>query len=107
VLIVTAARSDDDPRRDRDSWPPLVDRVTTFQLPLDPLDDASRSSWSTWSPAAGSPPSCDTDLRAGGGNPLFLTELALLALTDEPELPGSLRALIAARLDRLDPMSER
>ena len=44
-----------------------------------------------------------------GGNPLFLTELARLAAEcpddpDGPELPGSLRALIAARLDQLTPM---
>ena len=40
-----------------------------------------------------------------GGNALFLTELAVLSREqpDSTELPGSLRALIAARLDRLDP----
>ena len=39
----------------------------------------------------------------GGGNPLFLVELAALAATcgAGSELPGSLRALIAARIDQL------
>ena len=37
----------------------------------------------------------------GGGNPLFLVELAGLAATCGNELPGSLRALIAARIDQL------
>ena len=40
----------------------------------------------------------------GGGNPLFLVELAGLAATcggSVSELPGSLRALIAARIDQL------
>jgi class 3 adenylate cyclase len=47
-------------------------------------------------------------VRAAGGNPLFLTEM--VALSDsgraEVEVPASLRALLAARLDQLD-QSER
>jgi tetratricopeptide (TPR) repeat protein len=39
-------------------------------------------------------------IRASGGNPLFLTEMA--ALGDDAEVPGTLRALLAARLDQLD-----
>jgi tetratricopeptide (TPR) repeat protein len=43
-------------------------------------------------------------VRASGGNPLFLTEM--LALSDqaggEVEVPATLRALLAARLDQLD-----
>jgi class 3 adenylate cyclase/predicted ATPase len=39
-------------------------------------------------------------IRASGGNPLFLTEMA--ALGDDAEVPASLRALLAARLDQLD-----
>jgi hypothetical protein len=40
-----------------------------------------------------------------GGNPLFLQELAVLVAREGPtsELPESLRALIAARLDQLSP----
>src|SRR5262249_36332070 len=46
-------------------------------------------------------------LRASGGNPLFLTEMLALA-GDGPELevPATLRALLAARLDQLE-QSER
>jgi class 3 adenylate cyclase len=43
-------------------------------------------------------------VRASGGNPLFLTEMA--ALGEDAEVPATLRALLAARLDQLD-ASER
>jgi class 3 adenylate cyclase len=39
-------------------------------------------------------------IRASGGNPLFLTEMA--ALGEGAEVPATLRALLAARLDQLD-----
>jgi class 3 adenylate cyclase/tetratricopeptide (TPR) repeat protein len=39
-------------------------------------------------------------VRASGGNPLFLTEMA--ALGEDAEVPATLRALLAARLDQLD-----
>ena len=39
-----------------------------------------------------------------GGNPLFITEmLALATAGDELEVPPTLRALLAARLDQLEP----
>jgi class 3 adenylate cyclase/tetratricopeptide (TPR) repeat protein len=42
--------------------------------------------------------------HAAGGNPLFLTEmLAIAGETDEVDVPPTLRALLAARLDQLDP----
>ena len=42
--------------------------------------------------------------HAAGGNPLFLTEmLAMAGETDEVDVPPTLRALLAARLDQLDP----
>jgi class 3 adenylate cyclase len=48
-------------------------------------------------------------VRASGGNPLFLTEM--VALSDagraEVEVPASLRALLAARLDQLDELERR
>jgi hypothetical protein len=45
---------------------------------------------------------------AAGGNPLFVTEmLAMTAESDEVEVPPSLRALLAARLDQLDPAERR
>src|SRR5581483_5865595 len=42
--------------------------------------------------------------RAAGGNPLFLTEmLAMASETEDVEVPATLRALLAARIDQLDP----
>ena len=41
--------------------------------------------------------------RAAGGNPLFLTEmLAMTGESEDVEVPPTLRALLAARLDQLD-----
>jgi tetratricopeptide (TPR) repeat protein len=101
VLVVTAQR--DDVELD---WPPPDDRPITVRMPLEPL---SRSE-AELLVAAVCEDLCTDGLAAqlyerSGGNPLFLTELAQLA-RERPEstaLPGSLRALIAARLDRLDP----
>jgi class 3 adenylate cyclase len=43
-------------------------------------------------------------IAAAGGNPLFLTEMrAMAAKSDRVEVPPTLRALLAARLDQLDP----
>jgi class 3 adenylate cyclase/tetratricopeptide (TPR) repeat protein len=43
-------------------------------------------------------------MAAAGGNPLFLTEMiAMGAETDDVDVPPTLRALLAARLDQLDP----
>ncbi len=42
--------------------------------------------------------------HAAGGNPLFLTEmLAMAGETEDVDVPPTLRALLAARLDQLDP----
>jgi class 3 adenylate cyclase/tetratricopeptide (TPR) repeat protein len=43
--------------------------------------------------------------RAAGGNPLFLTEMVAMASEADREVgvPGTLRALLAARLDQLEP----
>jgi class 3 adenylate cyclase/tetratricopeptide (TPR) repeat protein len=42
--------------------------------------------------------------HAAGGNPLFLTEmLAMAGENEDVEVPPTLRALLAARLDQLDP----
>jgi len=45
---------------------------------------------------------------AAGGNPLFVTEMLVMAgETDEVEVPPTLRALLSARLDQLDPAERR
>jgi class 3 adenylate cyclase/tetratricopeptide (TPR) repeat protein len=48
-------------------------------------------------------------VRASGGNPLFLTEMAALSDADggNVEVPATLRALLAARLDQLDEPERR
>ena len=48
-------------------------------------------------------------VRASGGNPLFLTEMVALsdASGEEVEVPPTLRALLAARLDQLDEPERR
>jgi hypothetical protein len=46
----------------------------------------------------------DRIARAAGGNPLFLTEMrAMAAEADDVEVPPTLKALLSARLDQLDP----
>ena len=87
-------------------WPPLTTRAAVVRLPLEPLgplaaaqlcraiigDDADDAAIATI-------------YERSGGNPLFLEELAVLVADggDVRALPDSLRAVIAARLDRLPP----
>jgi class 3 adenylate cyclase/tetratricopeptide (TPR) repeat protein len=104
VLIVTAQRDDADL-----DWPPAVDHPITVRMPLDPLahDEAARLVSAVFGDDVGAADEelVDQLFERSGGNPLFLIELAELA-KDHPTstaLPGSLRALIAARLDRLPP----
>lgn len=103
VLIVTTCRPDDHGPID---WPPPVDPAVTMHLSLEALDAAESTALVL--EAADSPLSdevAESISTRSGGNPLFLIELArLAAASDEPTakmLPGSLRALIAARLDQL------
>ena len=100
VLLITAQRDDVDV-----DWPPAGDHPMTIRMPVDPLtrseaqelldavlgDDVASSM-------------AEQLYERSGGNPFFLTELAALAQSnpESTQLPGSLRALIAARLDRLD-----
>ncbi|WP_158412373.1 ATP-binding protein [Ilumatobacter nonamiensis] len=99
VLVVTAQR--DDAEQD---WPPAHDHPVTIRMPLDPLSREESDELVQRILGSGA----DTDLmdqlfERSGGNPLFLTQLAEVS-RDHPgqeALPGSLRALIAARLDAL------
>ena len=106
-LLITGQRPDDDI-----VWPPPVERPLVLRVPLGPLgrDDATTLVRGVLErdQEATEQPWFDDDVASvlvdrGGGNPLFLVELAALAATCGPrsELPGSLRALIAARLDQL------
>lgn len=101
ILIITAQREDADI-----DWPPAVDHPITVRLPLDPLtrSDADRLVGAVLG-ASSNKLLVDRLYERSGGNPLFLIELAELAQSDPDsgELPGSLRALISARLDKLPP----
>lgn len=99
VLVITAQR--DDAEID---WPAPHDHPITIRMPLDAL--TRTESDALVASVLGSevrPALTDQLFERSGGNPLFLTQLAEVA-RDHPgdeALPGSLRALIAARLDAL------
>ncbi|MGE5210593.1 MAG: adenylate/guanylate cyclase domain-containing protein, partial [Acidobacteriota bacterium] len=104
LLIVTAQRDDADI-----DWPPASDHPVTVRMPLDPLthDEAARLIAAVVGPMANEA-FVDSLYERSGGNPLFLIELAELAKSNPAStaLPGSLRALISARLDQL-PVAQR
>ncbi len=104
VLVLTTYRNGDE---GISNWPPPLDPALTLHLPLAPLTDAEVRELVL---AVAGRPLAEATLRSiatrAGGNPLFVTELARLAAAtpddvEMPELPGSLRALIASQLDRL------
>jgi class 3 adenylate cyclase/tetratricopeptide (TPR) repeat protein len=98
-ILVTSSRPDPDL-----AWPPTGSRAVIVHLPLEPLDRAHAGELVT--AVLGAEASDDTIQHIfdrSGGNPLFLAELADLVAEGGAvdELPDSLRALVAARLDRL------
>jgi tetratricopeptide (TPR) repeat protein len=106
VLIVTTYRRAEDGLSD---WPASIDEVLTLHLPLAPLGAAEARELAVTAAGRTLPDAvlANIEVRAGG-NPLFVTELARLAAShpdaaEPPELPGTLRALIASRLDELTP----
>ncbi len=104
LLIITAQR--DDAAID---WPPVSDHPVTVRMPLDPLthDEAARLVGAVIGSST-SEVFVESLYERSGGNPLFLIELAELAKSNPTStaLPGSLRALISARLDQL-PIAQR
>ena len=103
VLIVTTCRPDDQGAGD---WPPLVEPALTMHLSLEALNPDDSAELVERAAGRKLPDAMVATISArSGGNPLFLIELArLAAASDDPSggtLPGSLRALIAARLDLL------
>ena len=106
-LLVTSQRPDEEL-----AWPPAqLDRPLVLRVPLSPLNHADamarvRAVVEREPDARVLDDAALSDLvDRGGGNPLFLIEMAALAASNScgSELPGSLRALIAARLDGLPP----
>jgi tetratricopeptide (TPR) repeat protein len=103
VLIVTTHRPESESTAD---WPPPVDPALTLSLSLEPLPVGDSAALAIGAAGTELPEQVlETITARSGGNPLFLIELARLAASpDGPvggDLPGTLRALIAARLDRL------
>jgi class 3 adenylate cyclase/tetratricopeptide (TPR) repeat protein len=99
-LLITTQRPDGSI-----AWPPPVERPLVLQVPLGPLSRADATALVSAVLEQSGHEHTErvvADIVArGGGNPLFLVELAALAATCSDELPGTLRALIAARLDQL------
>lgn len=104
LLIVTAQREEAEL-----DWPPATDHPITVRMPLDPLtrQDAERLVGAVLGPSA-TESLIDRLYERSGGNPLFLIELAEMAKSNPTStaLPGSLHALISARLDQL-PTAQR
>jgi len=103
LVIITTCRPDAQGSVD---WPPPIDPALTMHLSLDALDSSDSVALVGRAAARALPEEVvDSIASRSGGNPLFLIELARLAAASEaPDtgaLPGSLRALIAARLDQL------
>ncbi len=102
LVLLTTSRPDVD-----GVWPPTSGGYSMVRMRLEPLDRVASSELAK--AILGDVADDRTVSRLfehSGGNPLFLEELATL-LADRPpgaatiDLPDSLRALIAARLDRL------
>ena len=103
VMIVTTCRPDD---QRADDWPPPIDPALTMHLSLEALNPDDSAALVERAAGKVLPEVVVEHISTrSGGNPLFLIELARLAASsDDPTggtLPGTLRALIAARLDQL------
>lgn len=105
VFVLATARPDLEKR-----WTPPAGRHNSVAVHLDPLDDdAATQLLAGLLGADASHEVMRLVMERAGGNPLFLEELAGL-LTDVPgggatinDLPATLRGLVAARIDGLDP----
>jgi tetratricopeptide (TPR) repeat protein len=90
LLLLCLARTD------------LVERRPTWPvaLRLEPLTEADVDELL---PATISAKQRREVVRASGGNPLFVTELVAMAAGGDVSVPATLQALLAARLDQLEP----
>lgn len=109
VFLLATARLDFEHR-----WTPPAGKHNAVAVHLDPLDDeaAAQLLAGLLGPEA-SAEMTRLVMERAGGNPLFLEELAAL-LTDVPgegstvnDLPATLRGLVAARIDGLEPSARR
>ena len=87
-------------------WPPITTRAAVVRLPLEPLGPSAAAQLCRAILGADADDATIARIfERSGGNPLFLEELAVLVAEggDVTDLPDSLRAVIAARLDQLPP----
>ncbi len=95
-----------------DSWSARPGRSTVLALTLDPLSESAASRLLDELVSDDLDPAVRAELIGrAGGNPLFIEELAATvrggASVDVTQLPGNLRALVAARLDGLSDAERR
>jgi len=103
-VLVATGRPDLEER-----WKPKTGRHNLIALHLDPLDrEASERLLNTLLEGSASPALANAVIDRSGGNPFFLEELAgLVHQAGSSELPVTLRALVAARIDGLSPTERR
>jgi class 3 adenylate cyclase/tetratricopeptide (TPR) repeat protein len=90
LLLICLARTD------------LVERRPTWPVALR-LEPLSRANVEELLPATISAGQRSEVIRASGGNPLFVTELMEMTADGDVSVPPTLQALLAARLDQLEP----
>jgi class 3 adenylate cyclase/tetratricopeptide (TPR) repeat protein len=79
-----------------------VEGLELESIELQPLDDHAARDLVELAAGAPLPPHVQAALTArAGGNPLFLTELALTSAETDDALPDTLESLLAAQIDRL------
>ena len=110
VLVLTARAGIED------RWSPRLGRHNVINLHLDALDrDSSRRLLAALLESEPSDELADEIFERSGGNPFFLEELAALLQTpgvagpggSRLELPATLRAMVATRLDALEGRERR
>lgn len=100
-VMLTTSRPDVDA-----AWPPASSVFSSIHLRLEPLDRTATEQLAAAILGDEVESSVVSSLYdRSGGNPLFLEELATLVAEggEVSDLPDNLRALVAARLDRLSP----
>ncbi len=103
-VLITTARPESE-----SIWPPAGGPYSSLRLRLEPLDLAAAGQLVRAIVGADADDATVARLyERSGGNPLFLEELATLvaASGESEELPETLRAIVAARLDQL-PVEQR
>jgi tetratricopeptide (TPR) repeat protein len=104
VLLAASTRADGDPISA--AWRARARGCPVTTLDLAPFaDDEAREYAARY---AGLPPAVvERCLETSGGNPLFLQQLLRAAQLGQADLPGTVRGLLLARIERLDLATQR